>query len=132
MQVNIRKLVIQKERHKFYNEKRKLPSSLGLVSWKCLVDSGTINANPRARHPPQSNGNLQNSIVQHPPLLPTCRGGNWGAGGLWGMWEEVGRGGGCLTMHNTTFRFPMDYHRFCRWICVYISIIYKAFQKTSH
>ena len=39
-----------------------------------------FNVNPRARHSPQSNGNVQKSRMKHPPALPTWVGVRGGGG----------------------------------------------------
>ena len=38
------------------------------VFCKCLVDNKDISANPRARKPPKSIGNLKKPTLKHPPL----------------------------------------------------------------
>ena len=74
---NIKKQTIPKQskNYKFpfgsVDEQNPAPP-LVLVFWKYLVDNKGIYANPHARSPPKSIGNLQTSIVKHPPPLPTC------------------------------------------------------------
>ena len=80
-----------------------------------------MNANPRARNPPKSNGNLQKSIVKHPttcshmppPLTPSACGKRWWV--LHYGFLQISNGFGWIS---------------CMWIRTYIFIIYKAFPKS--
>ena len=68
---------------------------LVLVFWKCLVDNKDISANPRARNPPKSIGNLKKSI-------------GWGGRGGWGM---------------DFYRFPVDLGGFLACGFAFISLL---------
>ena len=93
--------------------------------WIWNVNFLIKNADPYARNPFKSNGNLQKSIVEHPPPLPTCP--------LLPSTcapQHVGIGGGGFT---TDFcRLPMDLGGFLAWGVACISLLVtRHVQKTS-